>query len=229
MGYFQEDIPLSDDFDDLDDWKNESPVLTSGSTRSGQRPVSVPPERTKIIFPSNCVSSDNPLQHAELRFRIHRATQHLANLREMIAEKSFHYSHVIRVAPNKGVRTRSRSIITKINDRIALSCRLYTRCRLEMIRLHVNEDTLSKYQILYKDDVKASTAILNANKPGSSSVRLSWIWQTHFSQAGNSNDSPESLIECPYILFCLDMNAYLKSNSSTGALVTGSSSKASLE
>jgi hypothetical protein len=175
-------------------------VLSARSKPSGQHPVSILPEHTKIIFPSMCVSSDNPLRDAELRFQINCATQHLTNLREMIAEKSFHYSHVIRDAPNKGMRTRSRSIIKKINEKIALTCRLYARCRNEMIRLRVNEHILAKFQILHKEDVKASTAILNPNQIGSSSVRLSWIWQTHFSQAGNSNNSPESVNECWYLL-----------------------------
>jgi hypothetical protein len=121
-------------------------------------------------------------------------------LREMIAEKSFHYS-VIRAAPNKGVRTRARSVIGKLNQRIALCCRLYNRCRSRILQLGVDEATLQKFQILGKQDIKASTAILDPNIPGTSAIRLSWIWHSALSHPSSTPDSPELLRECLSITF----------------------------
>ena len=37
---------------------------------------------------------------------------------------------------------------------------------------------LQQYRKLTTDDVKASTAIVNPNEPGSTQLKLSWIWQT---------------------------------------------------
>ncbi len=47
-----------------------------------------------------------------------------------------------------------------------------------MIDLQADEDTLSAYQVLQKDDVKCSTAVLQPNKAGSTKLKLSWIWHS---------------------------------------------------
>ena len=47
------------------------------------------------------------LVHAqlEIQHRISHAEHHLGRIRGLIAEKSFQFSHVIRVAPHKSVNT----------------------------------------------------------------------------------------------------------------------------
>src|SRR5258705_464547 len=90
----------------------------------------------------------------------------------------FQYCHVMRNAPTKPVRTQAQGLIAKINGQIGQSCRVYGRARAALVRLNADEATLNKFLVLSKDDVKASTAILNPNIPGSSSHRLSWIWQS---------------------------------------------------
>jgi hypothetical protein len=58
---------------------------------------------------------------------------------------------------------------------------------------------LKMFRILLKEDVKASTAILDPNITGSSSLQLSWIWQTHAGLV-ESESGPEMMreCECPY-------------------------------
>lgn len=114
----------------------------------------------------------------ELSHRISHADHHLNRIRDLIAEKSFQYSHVIRVAPRKAVNTRSRSEVKKINLQISVHCRLYTHCRARLIKLGAGPETLDQYQILTTEDVKTSTAIINPNEPGSTQLKLSWIWQS---------------------------------------------------
>jgi len=62
-----------------------------------------------------------------------------------------------------------------------------------MVHLGADAYILDRFQLLTRADVKASTALLNPNIPGSSSIQLSWIWQ-HGSivQTGSS----DSLLEC---------------------------------
>ena len=57
---------------------------------------------------------------------------------------------------------------------------MYNHCCSRLLALDCDADTLSMFQRLTKDDLNASTAILNPNAAGSTSVRLSWIWQNSF-------------------------------------------------
>ncbi len=91
-------------------------------------------------------------------------------------------------------------MIVKINDQISFSCRVYGRARDAMVRLRADDNTLNRFRILLKEDVSASTAILNPNIPGSSNRCLSWIWQT-----GPLASSLDTMREC--------MSSYLGSGS----------------
>lgn len=155
-------------------------------------PVILSPEKQPISMPSNSLQ-DHPLRTTELLLRKQQAERYLNALRETIAEKSFHFSHVMRIAPKKSVRTRARANIVKLNERISLYSRVYTRCRNALVQLHADVTVLDQFQILRREDVNASTAILDPNLPGSTSLRLSWIWQT---SGSGTNQSPEQVREC---------------------------------
>jgi hypothetical protein len=114
----------------------------------------------------------------EISHRIQHADHHLNRIRDLIAEKSFQYSHVIRVAPRKDVNTRSRAAVKKLNLQISVHCRLYTQCRTRLIKLGALPELTNRFQILTAEDVKTSTIIVNPNEPGSTKLKLSWIWQT---------------------------------------------------
>lgn len=94
-----------------------------------------------LLLPSN----GNVEQHfssLELKHRISHADHHLNRVRDLIAEKSFQYSHVIRVAPRKAVNTRSRAEVKKLNLRISVLCRLYSQCRARIILLGAPSATI---------------------------------------------------------------------------------------
>ena len=152
-----------------------------------------PPEKRKLPLPSTFKRTDDLLRNAEVESRLLQAGKILAVLRDLIAEKSFLFSHVIRIAPRKGVRTRARSEIAKLNDKIGYYCRVYTYCRIALVHLGANNEILSRFRIMERRDIASSGALLNPNEPGSSSHRLSWIWQTGH-QADDSNST--GLYEC---------------------------------
>lgn len=164
--------------------------LTSAAAAAGpeEEPVFGPPENVSLPLPST-TAGNVVLGAVELRLREAQAVRYLDNLRELIAEKSFLYSHVIRVAPRKVVRTRARANIAKLNLSITHLCRAYSKSRMLMIRLGADD---VKHPILLREHVRASTAILNPNEPGSTKLQLSWIWQV----AGEHIDRPGTLGEC---------------------------------
>lgn len=150
----------------------------------------------------------------ELSHRISKAECHLNRIRDLIAEKSFQYSHVIRAAPRKAVNTRSRTQVKKLNLQISINCRLYTHCRSRLITLGAQPAVQSRFQKLTPEDIKASTAIINPNEPGSTRLKLSWIWQSsgghrwglasgpdEFDESSTINDASAELniIECKFL------------------------------
>ena len=196
----------TDLFVDLDDCEEADPRDPDESANPNEpEQFAIPPERRPLHLPS---SQDSPPDHilcqAELALRIKQATRYLADLRDAIAQKSFQYSHIMRSAPSKGVRTRARSTIEKISIRIGQYSRVYSRARAAMVRLGADERTLSTYKLLTRDDVKASTAILKPNIPGSSTLRLSWIWETGSGLSGSAADTMRECKTC--ILQFSDLN-----------------------
>ena len=137
----------------------------------------IPPERRRLSIPSRWISLRDNYHQVELDLRLLQAARILTSLRDLIAEKSFQFSHVIRVAPRKGVRTRARSAIAKINTQIGYHCRVYNLCRAAMVKLGADDGILKKFRVLERHDIASSGALLNPNEPGSTTQRLSWIWQ----------------------------------------------------
>jgi hypothetical protein len=211
IGFTETDVvdePHEDSFNDSDDDVGEADSSGQDQVVDGDPDLGLPPERIPIHLPSshNTTTTRHPLRQAELNLRIKQATRYLAALRDAIAQKSFQYSHVMRDAPSKGTRTRSRMAILRISDQIAQYSRLYCRARAAMVRLGADEPTLNKFRLLTRDDVKASTAILKPNIPGSSSLRLSWIWETGPRTPGSAPDAMrECKPLCPEISSCIDI------------------------
>ena len=188
--------PQSESFDNLDDDVPESEPSEPDDPISSSDPKDavVLPEWRPLHLPSSFVQNQHhPFRKAELGLRVKQATRYLAALREAVAEKSFQYSHILRSAPTNAIRTRSRTVILRVSNRISHYSRVYSRARAAMVRLGADDRTLTTFQLLRRDDVKASTAILHPNIAGSSTLRLSWIWETGPRLSGSA---PDTMREC---------------------------------
>jgi hypothetical protein len=164
-------------------------------------------EREQLAMPSNGTVTGQAVE-VELRHRANQARREIDRLRDIIADISFQYSHVIRGAIRKSIRTASQKRIKALHNDLVLHARIYSRCRSRLIALKCDERWLRTFRALHRSDLKASTAILDPNIPGSSSLRLSWIWQTgrwHFFHSDTDADTdadrhdvsdPASLLEC---------------------------------
>jgi hypothetical protein len=188
-------IPLQDlaQFDDVDGDITPDTTRTIPAAPDATDPQVTFPEHRQLSIPSTWLSTDTIYRAIELKLRIEQASETLQALRDAIADKSFHYSHVIRVAPRKGVRTRARAVITKLNHTIAYLCNVYGRCRSALLKLGAGNEVLDRFKTLLKDHIKSSAALLNPNEPGSSDVQLSWIWQMG---QGENRSTPDGLREC---------------------------------
>jgi hypothetical protein len=160
------------EFDTPGELDDDTPSASAaGPSHLPAETSNVPVEEQQVYLPCH-----GNLADVEIKLRKIQASRLLHQLRELLAEKSFQYSHIIRAAPRKGVRTRSRAVVHALVNKISLHARMYNHCRSRLLALDCDADTLSMFQRLTKDDLNASTAILNPNVAGSTSVRLSWIW-----------------------------------------------------
>ena len=66
-------------------------------------------------------------------------------------------------------------------------------CRNHIVALNCGESILNQYHMLTKEDLKSSTAILDPNKPGSTTLKLSWIWHSSKWLIMNDNAIPGSV------------------------------------
>ncbi|GLB45147.1 hypothetical protein LshimejAT787_2000520 [Lyophyllum shimeji] len=153
------------------------PHPQTSSDAGPPKKYTLPPEAVTLPLPSALLDTTSPSRDVELSLRELQADKLLQDLQEAIAEKSFICSHIMRVAPQKAVRTRSRKKILKIEQNIASLSVAYSKCRDAFDRLSAPPSISQRYKVLRKQDTQSSTAILDPNTIGASTLRLSWIWQ----------------------------------------------------
>jgi hypothetical protein len=165
------------EFDDIGDSAMGATASGSGSASKSPNPNMTTVEQEVLHLPSN---KNVPFEFAnlELRYRIQQANIQVNRLRDTIADISFQYSQVIRNPVRKSVQTRGRKQVKSLHNILTLHANIYSRCRSSLISLKCNDAVLKKFRELKKEDLKASTAVLRPNEPGSTSLQLSWIWQT---------------------------------------------------
>ena len=192
-------------------------------TRSQATDELVAVEKQTLHIPSN--QNVTPRHDdVELALRKNQARSHLHQLRELIAEKSFHYSDILRKAPRKGVRTRARGTVKGINTQISFHCQVYSHCRARLIQLGVDAPTLLRFRELKKEDIKASTAVLTPNTRGSTALKLSWIWtdvSRHVLPAPDAEivaSDAATILECMWCSPCSSchLTDFLQSNACIG-------------
>lgn len=192
---------LSDDDDDEDERRaheNQGEFDDDFKSIRGNEDdqLPVPVEYQVVPVPSRVPGYDDADRATELAVRRHNAEHLLAKVREAVADRSFQYSHIIRKAPTKGVKTRARTKAISQAVHLTDLARQYNRSRDTMQRLGASDQDLKRYQKLEKSDLKASTAILNPNMPGSTTRKVGWIWQVGIDAA----DSPAAVTECTSIV-----------------------------
>lgn len=151
-----------------------------------------PIERKTIVLPSNG-NVESLASDLEIQFRTRQAQTQLNQLRDLIADILFQFSHVIRGQIRKNVRTRSQKRVKSLHNQLTLHARIYTRCRNHLVALNCGPSILGQYRVLTREDLKSSTAILDPNEPGSTSIKLSWIWHSGkwLIMQDNLNHGPE--------------------------------------
>ena len=179
-GAFQSARPSSEEPDDaMVDWVDDFDLVSESAPALHPDLTSpedvLPIECQRLSLPSNG-DFGQLYDSTELSLRRNQAMIHLNQLQELIAKKSFQYSDVIWTAPRKSFCNHARAAVKDLNIQISFHCQVYSQCCSRLVRLGADQATLQQFQVLKKDDIKLSTAILTPNTPGATSIKLSWIW-----------------------------------------------------
>ena len=182
----------ADDSDDADDnqLKNifQDPITVESSTV-------IPPERLSIPIPSNLgidFCRKNMLIHlvdAEIVLQKGQANDALHQIRISLVKKAYIFRTTVRHAHTQQRKTRVWRDINASENSIRGLRRIYTCARSAMIRLGVPPDIMKQYQVLEKDHLKATTAVMDPdNISGHRQGQLAWFWnieQLQHDQDGN--------------------------------------------
>jgi hypothetical protein len=188
---------IGDEEGQFDETTHSPDDRDAGVQKTGLDPSAV--ERQVLTLPSNGNVNED-VATLEIRDRVKQARRQITRLRDLIADISFQYSHVVRNAPRKSYRTAAQKRVRNLHNDLSYNARIYAECRSRLITLNCEESLLRMFRVLTRQDLKASTEILRPNEQGSSSVRLSWIWRTgryflfrphNASEAGTSSDAAQ--------------------------------------
>ena len=139
------------------------------------------PELLPINLPSMLISADalpdfEVVRAKELEIRIGQANDALYNLRAAIANRSFLYRTNMRTANTYAKKTRARTAVDSVSETVSKRAREYGLIRRALEALGAPPETLRKYQVLTREDLKADTKVLEENARGTRNTKLSWIW-----------------------------------------------------
>ena len=107
---------------------SEPPLPASHSTPNISNDIGPVPIRDQVIALCSNGNTSNAYRNLEIRHCTLMAGEQIHDLHHiwnLIAEKSFRFSHVIHVSPCKAVTTRARAAVKKLNNQIAEHCRFY--------------------------------------------------------------------------------------------------------
>ena len=185
-------------------------TTTSLSSHVVEGASSIPPEQRQILLPSSfgaraCKGILAPFSSIQLLLCKGLANDTIQALRLMIGKQSFHYRKKIRkgvVKSNYNIRTRSHKEAQENSKAIKLLARTYRKIHQTMITLGASEDDKAKYQVLSKEDIKSSTAVVDFNASGQRNKTLSWIWHTQKSTAEDPSwlkERTSIYVECMFV------------------------------
>ncbi|KAF8170801.1 hypothetical protein BJ912DRAFT_860947 [Pholiota molesta] len=179
--------------DSLSNWDNLDNGTASDSASSspaeGEDGDGNPVESVELCIPSNGNVPDT-YANVELQIRKNQAMTDLNLIHDLVADMSFRWTEDVRKGSRKEVRTRGRAALKDREKALSLRCQIYTRCRSRLVALGADPQTLQQFRVLTKADTKCSTAVLTPNMPGSTTVKLSWIWHSVTQRVGTGDELP---------------------------------------
>jgi hypothetical protein len=140
------------------------------------------PERIRIKMPSTLgrtlTQDPQHLASQEKELRVSQALSALESMKYSLGEASVQYKLQGRKAKS-GQNTRTRAYA---QGKAALAeaqkhWRIYNRARNALLHLPGSQETMFKFRVIRKEDLKPSPDIYHENRIGQRSEELAWFWR----------------------------------------------------
>lgn len=164
--------------------------------------VAEDPERMSLTMPSLFDHEDitrlglENLAHQELELRRGQANDALENLRVALGHKALLWRTKVQPANTNKKRTRAWDDIKAARRQVEKHARSYYRARRAMINLGADEETMIRYKVIERTDLKMSGDVVDPSRLGQRNDALAWFWR----MPGNNEDQYDSWMqECKYL------------------------------
>jgi hypothetical protein len=144
----------------------------------------------------------NNLAEMELRLREGQANDSLRGLRIALSEKAVLFQAQVRHAHSQAKKTRAWANVTVVESIVKLQSRIYARARKAMTRLAAPDAVLTRYRRLRREELRASTQIIDPSIPGQRNIGLPWFWVMGVDRdVPSANWMQECDFSCPFALY----------------------------
>jgi len=122
------------------------------------------------------------LAKKELSLREGQANDQLEGVRMALGEKSFLFRKDLHLAESKFKKGRAWSKVHAVSQRVQAHRQVYNSTRAAMVALQYTTDMQTKYQVLHRDQLQISTAVVRSGTGSAESGSrrqdepLSWFW-----------------------------------------------------
>jgi len=124
----------------------------------------------------------------ELRLREGQANDALHELRVSLAHKAVIFRTDVRHARTYNMTTRAWGKVGSADVKVQQHVAIYCQCRKQMIALNASSNTLNRYKMLRKEDLKISATIADPNARGHRDDTLAWFWTMDVPRDTEVND-----------------------------------------
>jgi hypothetical protein len=181
------DLNLDEIEDSVD---TQAPWITVGSDLEDHQPNAdshtparlYQPESTPLLLPSTiglerckALNVEN-LAEMELRLREGQANDALHGLRIALSEKAVLFRAQVRHARSQVTKTRAWANVNAVDGTARDLSKVYTISRQAMIRLGASDTLLQRYRQLRREELNASTQLMDPSIPGQRNASLPWFW-----------------------------------------------------
>jgi hypothetical protein len=194
------------DSDYSDESASEADLLFHTPVHANEQQIAqlrVQPESTPLPLPSSLGTSwcSDPLNHTlvkqEIGLRVGQANDALHEIRIALAHKSFLYRTSVRNANSQQMKTRAWDDVHAVQAKVGKHVRVYSQARRALVNLNAPEDVLARFQVLRREHLKISTAVVDVRLPHRSDAALAWFWNLDIS---GDTESLSWMAECTSIL-----------------------------
>ncbi len=164
-------------------------------------PSSEEPKSIRLALPSTFGDKAKSVYvEQELLLRQGQAEDALHAIRISLSEKAGVFRNQVRHANSQQTKTRAWSGITVLEKNVAQQAHIYFCTQHALVLLNANEEVLQRFQVLKKDNLSATTSVMDPSIQHHQNQALSWIWR--MKRQGDYDDD-KWMHECKSFCQCI--------------------------